>query len=44
VVEESSFRLDQRKDQDGLKPQNSSFNASKIISLIEKNILQRYMD
>ena len=43
-MEESSFRLDQRKDQEALKPHNSSSQASKIISLIEKNILQRYMD
>jgi calcium-dependent protein kinase len=44
VVEESSFRLDQRKDQEAQKPQNSSSQANKIIGLIEKNILQRYMD
>lgn len=44
MVEESSFRLDQRKDQEAQKPQNSSSQANKIIGLIEKNILQRYMD
>jgi hypothetical protein len=39
VVEESSFRLDQRKDPDALKMQNSTTQASKLMSLMEKNIL-----
>lgn len=46
VVEESSFRLDQRKEnhEGVVKPQGSSVQASKLMSLMEKNILQRYMD
>jgi hypothetical protein len=39
VVEESSFRLDQRKDPEALKMHNSSSHASKLMSLMEKNIL-----